>query len=182
MGAMADTSPAPARPSVGERIGGRFDLSDRRTLVGLGVLAFCAGVMVGARLMRGAVPAAELPGTDNGGLGGNPAVPSVVFRDVPCRECAEKHAKEGAAIIAEHNARAVAQASAEAAAARAQHAAEPVEPLAPSDEVAADIAARAAMAELQRDVQPAPKRFSPMAEVDVLPEDVVRDQYGRPVG
>lgn len=101
------TKPAPVAPTESESgrlstITSRFDLTDKRNLIGLGVMAFCLGVMVGARLMRGAMPAPE-----SGGVAPtvNPTAPiTTVFRDVPgpvqyvkgddCPECAEKKLQE----------------------------------------------------------------------------------------
>lgn len=89
-------------PEVPGGIASRFDLTDRRTLIGLGIMAFCLGVMAGARLMRG-VP---MPHPSGGGGVASPmqtpapAGERVIFRDVPgpvqfvkgddCPECAEK--------------------------------------------------------------------------------------------
>lgn len=98
-------TPAPPTPSVTERVAARFDLSDRRNLVGLGVLFFCAGIMVGARLMRGAVPPVGVGPTLTpaggavlrpGGVPG-PAVPPIPF-DIPCAGCRERAVAEAAKV------------------------------------------------------------------------------------
>jgi hypothetical protein len=89
-------TPTPATPepdaprslaAVRDSVASRFDLSDRRNLIGLGVLAFCAGIMVGARIMRG-VPTAgvtEVPG-------------EVVYVDAPCAGCREAALQREAAL------------------------------------------------------------------------------------
>lgn len=66
-------TPAPGTLPV---LFGRIDLNEPRTIAGLGLMAFCLGVMTGARLMRGAVPP----------VGEGP----VVYRDVPCAGCRER--------------------------------------------------------------------------------------------
>jgi len=74
-------TPEPDAPrslaAVRDSVASRFDLSDRRNLIGLGVLAFCAGIMLGARIMRGVPgPVTEVPG-------------EVVYVDAPCAGCRE---------------------------------------------------------------------------------------------
>lgn len=79
----------------------RFDLSDKRNLIGLGVMAFCLGVMVGARLMRGALP---VPPESGGGVAQPESTERVVYVDRPgpvqivkgddCPECAEAKLQE----------------------------------------------------------------------------------------
>lgn len=78
MDAMADTTPTlKAAPAPkGPLLFGRIDLGDPRTLAGLGVMAFCLGIMAGARLMRGAVP------------------PTEVAQPAPCADCAERAIQE----------------------------------------------------------------------------------------
>lgn len=88
-------------PEVPGGIASRFDLTDRRTLIGLGIMAFCLGVMAGARLMRGASVPAE-----GGGVASPMPTPApagserVIVRETPgpvvyvkgddCPGCAER--------------------------------------------------------------------------------------------
>lgn len=101
-------------PEVPGGIASRFDLTDRRTLIGLGIMAFCLGVMAGARLMRNVpMPAPGATPAPSGGVG---PTERVVFRDVPgpvvyvpgddCPGCAEAKVLEERRAAADAAARA----------------------------------------------------------------------------
>jgi hypothetical protein len=115
---MADTStpaPKPAKTpaeqvtEVRQSIASRFDLTDPRNLIGLGVFAFCAGIVVGAKLMRGAATSVGNVRSIADGQGqpqpGTPPahVPHPV--DQPCAGCRERAIQEGRAIAAQEAAR-----------------------------------------------------------------------------
>lgn len=150
MTTAAVPTPTPAPGTT--LLGGRIDLTERRTQLGLGIMAFCLGVMVGARLMRGAVP----PG------GGVAEVPGpVAYRQGPCAECAER--------------------AIQAARAAGQPTPTPTPPPAPSEPQPAataplidpEAAEREAMAQRQQEpTNGAPKHFSAYNEA-TLPAELV---------
>lgn len=83
----------------------RIDLTDRRTLIGLGVALFCTGLILGARIGRGSVPPATSGSILPPGVASGVVPPGVIFRDrvvpVPCADCAEKEGVAYAAKVTE---------------------------------------------------------------------------------
>lgn len=152
---MATTAPAPTPapgPTVVDRVTARFDLSDRRNLLGLGVLCFCAGIMVGARLMRG-MPTQLTEATPDPHPKGSPEQTGpVVYVPQPCADCAERAIQK------------------ERAAQRAAEAAQ--RPQATQEAAADDDAARAAAVERQQVAPEGMRTFSPYAEA-TLPAELV---------
>lgn len=162
MVAMADTAstPAPAPTAatrvaeVREGIAARFDLSDRRNLAGLGVFLFCAGIVVGAKLMRGAATSVSNVRSIADGKGqpqpGTP--PSTTLHEhpgQPCAGCREREIQDGRRIAEQ-----AAAAAARRAAANAQG---------PSD-ADVDAAERAAAGDRQLQGVDGLKTFSAYAE------------------
>jgi hypothetical protein len=105
MAPMTDTA-TPTPPARSNPLASRFDLSDRRNLASAGVLLFCLGVIVGAKLMRGAVPplAPEPPERPKPEPVIREVPGPVVYRDIPCQSCAEKARQEGEAMRASYTA------------------------------------------------------------------------------
>jgi len=151
MATRTATAPAPAPGTPITRapvLFGRIDLNEPRNLAGLAVMAFCLGVMAGARLMRGAIPPAE------------PGQPQ------PCADCAER------AIQAERAARAAARPQ-PAPTAPQPAPAPPTVPERVVDPSGDEDAARAATVAAQlMGTADAPRKFSPYAE-SVLPAEHV---------
>lgn len=170
MAPMADTSPAPAPTTAPGRFDGlaaRFDLRDPRNLVGLGVLAFCAGIIVGARIMRGATaPPKPAPGVlrvnPAGGVTDTTGTPVQMHpdgtghpKDQPCAGCREKAIQQARQIAGQEAARLR----------RLENAPEPTA-------ADTDAAERGAAADRQLAGVDGLKTFSAYAE-SILPEEMV---------
>jgi hypothetical protein len=146
---------------VRQGIAARFDLSDRRNLAGLGVFLFCAGIVVGAKLMKGAATSvgnvrAIADGQGQPVYGPGPSQ-HMHPADQPCAGCREREIQQGRQIAA--------QAAAEAARRAAANAQGPTE-------ADVDAAERAAAGNRQLDGVDGLRTFSAYAE-STLDESLV---------